>query len=1483
MFSRSELERLTVAGLKNVAAQQKLETRGVRAELLDRLADHFERRGWPARSLGEVEMSEETMEIATTEAVEGQTNRNILNRSDAEPILECAPPGAEGGRRLALDAVQMQTVVQAVLRALEVREGPVQGGAQPRARASESVREQENMLLAEQNSNLATVSTGSSQAVANNWSQIKYITKLIPPFSGKDEENILNWLDRVTYVARVYNITDEVLLLAAIGQLRGRAADWYNRQPLRTISSWDEFKFQVRNYFERKESYAMTHSRISSRVWKSHSERFVEYAEDKLRLMQLLTLTEREQIELLADGVRDPHLRRLVLTTWAQTVPEFIEQVRRMTDDEVGNRDGRRGRVDGRLLMAGDGVCYNCKRPGHMAKDCRVPRLSCFNCGHRGHKSSACPRRNGNQGTTLHHIHQEQNRQRPSSPEQSVLSVSQLAIKMPTGLSNQDNFCINVRAVNSDSVRLRALLDTGSSVNLVRHSVYLQSFVNAELCKINNNIVLKGVNDSKIIVFGEIQTQIHIDQLPNAVFNIALLVVADDTMIYDVIIGREFLDNSKLRLIYSNGKASLEYIEQNVMTIESILPIYTVEIKDKYDIILEKLDSSLPWNFRQDLLSLLREIDNAEIQSLKEEYYVRVHLKDNSLFRYAPRRMSFAEKAQLEDITNDLLTRGIIKPSISPYCARVVLVNKQNGQKRMCVDLRPLNQRISAQKYPFPIIEDQIDQLHGKRVFTKLDLKDGFHQIDIHPDDTKYFAFATHKGQYEFVKLPFGYSEAPAEFQKRILYALRSLIQNNKVLVYIDDILIATETFEENLHILKETLILLSQYNLELNLSKCLFLKTEIEYLGYLVSGGGITMSKRHVEAIINFPEPKNVKEIQSFLGLTNYFRKFIRDYALKSKSLQDLVKKNVEFVFSDQCKKSFEILKQELSSPPVLHIYNPKAETELHTDASSLGFGAILLQKQENGALAPIAYFSKSTNEAEKRYHSYELETLAIVKAVERFHVYLQGINFRIVTDCNSLVLAFKKININPRIARWSLSLQNYHFEIVHRSGNKMQHVDCLSRNILFVNTITVEDELMYKQLMDAKIKEIAENIETKGSDHFTLIDGLVFRMYKEKPLFVVPENMISNIIRIYHDEAGHVGLDKTMHSILTHYWFPCMKLKIKEHIENCVKCLSYSVLLGKMEGEMQIFEKETSPFKTLHIDHFGPLEATSKGYKYILVIVDAYTKFVWLFPTKSTGTDEAVTALKSLFAMFGYPQCIISDRSTAFSSAAFTNYMKNNEIKHIMTAVASPWANGQVERVNRFLKSTLSKINDQENNWKENLNKVQYVINNTFNKSIGSSPSKMFLGYEQRHGVDSHLRSLINKLRDQPEDCEQERNEIRNQAQIVNRTLREYNKQQYDKHHKKCTLYKPGDLVLIKVLHFKPGTNKKLAPKFKGPYQIKAVLNNNRYVVTDIPGYNITQKPLNTIMSSDKLKPWIRLPESEKDKSESKLSNFINDSETQ
>lgn len=380
-------------------------------------------------------------------------------------------------------------------------------------------------------------------------------------------------------------------------------------------------------------------------------------------------------------------------------------------------------------------------------------------------------------------------------------------------------------------------------------------------------------------------------------------------------------------------------------------------------------------------------------------------------------------------------------------------------------------------------------------MFTKLDLRDGFHQISIHPDYTKYFAFATPRAQYEFTKMPFGYSEGPAEFQKRLFFIFNDLIRCGKILLYVDDILIPSDSVNENLDILREVLFVLKRYGLELNLAKCLFLKRELEFLGYIISANGITMNDQHTQAILNYPQPKNIKQVQGFLGLAGYFRKFIKDYTIKAKPLQALVQKNIVFNFDEECVKSFELLKKELIAPPVLKLYNPAAETELHTDASSLGFGAILLQKQKNGNFAPIAYFSKTTSDSEKRYHSYELETLAIVKAIERFHVYVQGITFRVVTDCNSLVLTMKKINVNPKIARWTLALQNYRFELIHRSGEKMIHVDCFSRNVMLISVITLEDEVMYKQLSETKLKDIASRVIRQQKfcfDRRTIISSL-------------------------------------------------------------------------------------------------------------------------------------------------------------------------------------------------------------------------------------------------------------------------------------------------------------------------------------------------------------------------------------------------------
>ena len=358
-----------------------------------------------------------------------------------------------------------------------------------------------------------------------------------------------------------------------------------------------------------------------------------------------------------------------------------------------------------------------------------------------------------------------------------------------------------------------------------------------------------------------------------------------------------------------------------------------------------------------------------------------------------------------------------------------------------------------------------------------------------------------------------------------------------------------------------------------------------------------------------------------------------------------------------------------------------------------------------------------------------------------------------------------------------------------------------------------------------------------------------------------MVPEAMINNIIRLYHDEVGHVGIDKTLYGILSHYWFPNLKIKVRNYIDNCIQCLSYSIAAGKTEGEMLIYEKETIPFQTVHIDHFGPLAETVDNFKHILIII-------WLFATKSAGTDEVLDCLEIVFSLLGYPKKIISDRGTAFTSNNFANFVTERGITHVLTAVASPWANGQVERVNRFLKSTLAKSVKDPTEWKEKIKSVQYVINNTLNKAINSTPSKALFGFEQRKIEDENLRTVIDELRKIDRDFSQQRINTQLSAQDVNRRLQEYNKIQFDKRHKKITKYKVGDFVLVKKLQHKVGTNTKLEPKYKGPYQVKAILKKNRFVITDIPGYNLSSKPYNTILSADKIKPWIRIKDVTLDK---------------
>ncbi|XP_029167462.1 uncharacterized protein LOC114937960 [Nylanderia fulva] len=387
--------------------------------------------------------------------------------------------------------------------------------------------------------------------------------------------------------------------------------------------------------------------------------------------------------------------------------------------------------------------------------------------------------------------------------------------------------------------------------------------------------------------------------------------------------------------------------------------------------------------------------------------------------------------------------------------------------------------------------------------------------------------------------------------------------------------------------------------------------------------------------------------------------------------------------------------------------------------------------------------------------------------------------------------VHAVKKANLNPRIARWTLALQNYTFDISHRPGNRMIHADALSRSVALVDELPLERRLEFLQLADPEILKLSNELELEENDKFALIDGS------------------SN----------------------------------------------------RLESETQLYPLPKSPLELIHIDHFGPLQETVDGYKHIFLVIDAFIRFTWLYATKSTGAKEAMRLLDNLFSIFGKPVELVSGRGSAFTSNEFINYLQKQNIKHRKVAVAAPWANGMIERVNRFLETSLTKHIDSQIEWKQNLSEIQYVINNTHHSTIKATPSKLLLGYEQRNHKDHAIARITKALHDVDQDLESDRSVSRDTALQTTDMIRNYNKIYKDKHSIKPTKYKKGDYVMIRNDRNKVGVSSKLKPNYKGPYLVAKSLGSNRYVITDVPGFNLKQKPMNTVMSSDRIKPWIKV----------------------
>ena len=737
-------------------------------------------------------------------------------------------------------------------------------------------------------------------------------------------------------------------------------------------------------------------------------------------------------------------------------------------------------------------------------------------------------------------------------------------------------------------------------------------------------------------------------------------------------------------------------------------------------------------------------------------------LKNDAIPRFhKPRSVPFALKEAVGRELDEMEAAGVLeRVTHSRWAAPIVPVPKKNGQIRICGDFKvTINPVLQIDQYPLPKPDDLFTTLVGGQKFTKLDLTQAYQQMQLEENVKELVTINTHQGLYQFTRLPFGVASAPAIFQRTMDTILQGL---PRVICYIDDILITGVSEEEHLHNFEEVLKRLQQRGMRVKAEKCAFCQDTVEFLGHSIDQRGLHATSAKVDAILLAPTPKNQQELRSFLGLVYYYGKFIPNLSTLVHPLNELLKVGKSWRWTPDCKNAFTAAKEKLSQAPILAHFDPSVPLRLAGDASAYGIGAVLSHLYHDGTERPIAYASRTLTPSERNYTQLEKEALSLVFGIKKFHQYIYGREFQLLTDHKPLVTILgPKAGIPSlaaaRLQRWALLLSSYQYQIQYKATQKHHNADGLSRlpaktdqpsdsesmptifNIHQIAALPVTSKqisaVTRRHPVLSRVVQYLKNGWPTAKPNAALVPYWSRRheLSMEQGCIlwgirvIIPPSLQPQVLEeLHHTHAGIVRMKAIARSYV---WWPHLDQDLEKLAKSCTQCQSYRNMPAAAPLHPWLWPSK--PWQRIHIDYAGPIDG-----KMMLVVVDANSKWPEVIPMSSSTTQATIEGLRRLFAAYGLPQQLVSDNGPQFTSAEFAVFLRKNGVKHIYSSPYHPSTNGLAERFVRTLKAAMK--NKEIKDPHQRLMDFLLSYRTTPHSTTNSSPCELFMQRSLRTQLD-------------------------------------------------------------------------------------------------------------------------------------------------